>query len=154
MTSLQNIGCSVQPYRLLHCMLRVADLERSLAFYTGALGMRLLRREEYPAGRFTLAFVGYGAEHAGAVLELTYNWDSDSYEQGSAFGHIALAVVELRSTCTALSALGVKVLREPGPMTFSAVNSGAPTVIAFIEDPDGYRIELIEVRPIQVPGGA
>ena len=137
------------PVRLLHCMLRVADLERSLAFYTGALGMRLVRREEYPAGRFTLAFVGYGAEHAGAVLELTHNWDSDRYELGSAFGHIALAVAELRATCAALAASGVKVLREPGPMTFSAVNAGAPEVIAFIEDPDGYQIELIEVRSMR-----
>ncbi|OHC29434.1 MAG: lactoylglutathione lyase [Pseudomonadales bacterium RIFCSPLOWO2_12_59_9] len=146
-----TVSSSPVPVRLLHTMLRVADLERSLAFYTGALGMRLLRREEYPGGRFTLAFVGYGAEHVGAVLELTYNWDSDCYAQGSAFGHIALAVIELRSTCAALAALGVKVLREPGPMTFSAVNSAAPEVIAFIEDPDGYSIELIEVRSMPVP---
>ncbi|MBX9753839.1 MAG: lactoylglutathione lyase [Pseudomonadaceae bacterium] len=151
MTSLQNTDRSVQPYRVLHCMLRVADLERSLAFYCGLLGMRLMRREEYPAGRFTLAFVGYGAEHSGAVLELTYNWDSGGYELGSAFGHIGLAVAELRSTCAALAAQGVKVLREPGPMIFSAIKSAAPEVIAFIEDPDGYQIELIEVRPIPVP---
>ncbi len=138
-------GASV-PYRLLHCMLRVADLERSLAFYCGLLGMRLVRREEYPAGRFTLAFVGYGAEHDGAVLELTHNWDRDAYEHGSAFGHVALAVAELRLTCAALAASGVKVLRAPGPMSVRSPDRDAPECIAFIQDPDGYSIELIEIR--------
>ena len=139
------------PVRLLHCMLRVADLERSLAFYCGLLGMRLVRREESPAGRFTLAFVGYGAEHDGAVLELTHNWDRDAYQHGSAFGHIALAVAELESSCAALAAAGVRVLREPGAMSFSSPERNTPELIAFIQDPDGYRIELIEVPSLGAP---
>jgi lactoylglutathione lyase len=145
MPSSQTIGCNLQPYRLLHSMLRVTDLERSLAFYCGLLGMRLVRREDYPGGRFTLAFVGYGAEHAGAVLELTHNWDRDAYEHGSAFGHIALAVVELKLVCAALVTSGVKVVRAPGPMSMSLPDRAAAECIAFIEDPDGYRIELIEL---------
>jgi lactoylglutathione lyase len=135
------------PYKLLHSMLRVADLERSLAFYTGALGMRLLRREQYPVGRFTLAFVGYGLESEQSVIELTYNWDQGTYEHGSAFGHLALAVSDLFACCTALAAAGVKVLRPPGPMRERSADLALPELIAFIEDPDGYKIELIETRP-------
>jgi lactoylglutathione lyase len=134
------------PVRVLHCMLRVVDLERSLAFYCGLLGMRVVRREEYPAGRFTLAFVGYAEASEQALIELTYNWDQDGYTQGTAFGHIALAVADVVASCAALAAAGVKVLRAPGPMSVSSPDRDAPECIAFIQDPDGYSIELIEVR--------
>lgn len=140
-------GGGGEPIRLLHTMLRVGNLERSLAFYTEKLGMRLLRKEEYPSGRFTLAFVGYGDEHTNAVIELTHNWDCDTYEHGSAFGHIALAVSDLKSTCARLETSGVKVVRPPGPMTVSSSDRTEIEHIAFIEDPDRYGIELIEVRP-------
>jgi lactoylglutathione lyase len=127
------------PTRLLHTMLRVFDLERSLDFYVGALGMQLLRRSDYESGRFTLAFVGYGSEAEGSVLELTHNWDqAQPYVLGTAYGHLALAVTDAQATCDALLARGVKVPRPPGPMKHGS------TVIAFIEDPDGYRIELIQ----------
>ena len=140
-------GGARTPYKLLHSMMRVADLERSLAFYTGELGMRLLRWEQYPGGRFTLAFVGYGLESEQSVIELTYNWDQGAYEHGSAFGHLALAVSDLFACCTALAAAGVKVLRPPGPMREPSADRALPELIAFIEDPDGYKIELIEARP-------
>ena len=130
--------------RLLHTMLRVGDLQRSLRFYIEQLGMRLLRREDYPGGRFTLAFVGYDDEHAGAVLELTHNWDSQEYEHGSAFGHIALAVSDIHASCARLKAAGVNITRAPGPMAAVAAGCGHREIIAFIMDPDGYRIELIE----------
>ena len=126
--------------RLLHTMIRVGDLERSIAFYTEVLGMRLLRRKDYPDGRFTLAFVGYGEESEGAVIELTYNWGTDKYEMGNAFGHIAIGVEDIYKTCEQIKKRGGKVVREPGPMKHGA------TVIAFVEDPDGYRLELIEGR--------
>jgi lactoylglutathione lyase len=119
-------------------MLRVGDLERSLAFYTGPLGMKLLRRRDFPGGRFTLAFVGYGDESETAVLELTHNWDTKSYEIGTGYGHIALGVPDIYATCAALRERGVKITREPGPMQHGT------TVIAFIEDPDGYKVELIQ----------
>jgi lactoylglutathione lyase len=119
-------------------MLRVADLERSLAFYTDVLGMRLLRKRDYPEGRFTLAFVGYQDEDEGAVIELTHNWDTGSYEPGTAFGHIALEVEDAKKACDGIRARGGKVVREAGPMKYGT------TVIAFVEDPDGYKIELIE----------
>lgn len=119
-------------------MLRVNNLDESLAFYCDALGMQLLRRKDYPGGEFTLAFVGYGPESDQAVLELTYNWGKSQYEQGTAFGHIALGVSDIYKTCEALRQKGVKIVREPGPMKHST------TVIAFVEDPNGYRIELIE----------
>ena len=125
--------------RLLHTMLRVGDLERSLAFYTEVLKMSLLRRKDYPSGRFTLAFVGYGPESDQTVLELTHNWDTNSYELGDAYGHIALGVEDIRSTCAAISGKGGRVVREPGPMKHGS------TVIAFVEDPDGYKVELIEM---------
>ena len=124
--------------RILHTMLRVGELERSLAFYTTVLGMHLLRRHDYPEGRFTLAFVGYGSESEGAVLELTHNWDTTSYELGTAYGHIALAVDDAKAACDQIRARGGKVVREAGPM------KGGTTVIAFVEDPDGYKVELIE----------
>ena len=124
--------------RLLHTMLRVGNLDRSLRFYCELLGMRLLRRREYPGGRFTLAFVGYGSEEETAVLELTHNWDTKSYEIGTGYGHIALGVPDIYATCAALRERGVKITREPGPMQHGT------TVIAFIEDPDGYKVELIQ----------
>jgi lactoylglutathione lyase len=124
--------------RILHTMLRVADLERSLRFYTEVLHMRLLRRQDYPEGRFTLAFVGYGEEAENAVLELTHNWDTGTYELGNGFGHIAIAVPDAARACEEVKRLGGKVTREPGPMKHGK------TVLAFVEDPDGYKIEFIE----------
>jgi lactoylglutathione lyase len=118
-------------------MLRVGDLERSIAFYTNVLGMELLRRKDYPAGKFTLAFIGYGDETENTVLELTYNWGVDQYELGTAFGHIALEVPDVYAACEKMRAAGGKIIREAGPM-----NAGT-TIIAFLEDPDGYQIELI-----------
>ncbi len=123
--------------RILHTMLRVGDLERSIAFYTNVLGMQLLRRKDYPAGEFTLAFIGYGDETDQTVLELTYNWGVDQYELGTAFGHIALEVPDVYAACEKMRAAGGKIIREAGPM-----NAGT-TIIAFLEDPDGYQIELI-----------
>jgi lactoylglutathione lyase len=124
--------------RILHTMLRVGDLDRSLAFYTGVLGMRLLRRNDYPEGKFTLAFVGYQEEQDGAVIELTHNWGVDRYEIGTGYGHIALAVEDAYAACESIRQRGGKITREAGPM------KGGSTVIAFVEDPDGYKIELIE----------
>ena len=124
--------------RLLHTMLRVGDLERSLAFYTGVLGMRLLRRKDYPGGRFTLAFVGYGDERDHTVLELTHNWDTPAYDLGTGYGHIAIGVDDIQATCAAIKERGGRVVREPGPMKHGS------TVIAFVEDPDGWKVELIQ----------
>jgi lactoylglutathione lyase len=124
--------------RMLHTMLRVGDLDASIRFYTEQLGMKLLRRNDYPDGKFTLAFVGYGDESDHTVLELTYNWGRDSYTLGDAFGHVALGVSDIYAACERLRAGGVKITREPGPMKHGS------TVIAFVEDPDGYKIELIE----------
>lgn len=125
--------------RLLHTMIRVLDLDASIAFYTGQLGMRLLRRGDYEGGRFTLAYVGYGDEADTAVVELTHNWDqTEPYGIGSGFGHIAIGVSDIHATVEAMRAAGVKVTREPGPMKHGS------TVIAFVEDPDGYKVELIE----------
>jgi lactoylglutathione lyase len=124
--------------RILHTMLRVGDLDRSLRFYTEVLGMRLLRRNDYPEGKFTLAFVGYGAESDTAVLELTHNWGVDRYELGTGYGHVAIAVDDARKACDEVRKRGGKVTREAGPMKHGT------TVIAFVEDPDGYKIELIE----------
>ncbi len=124
--------------RLLHTMIRVGDLQRSLDFYTGVLGMKLLRRKDYPDGKFTLAFVGYGDESEHAVIELTHNWETKSYEIGDGFGHIALGMPDVYKACEAVKARGGKVTREPGPMKFGG------SVIAFIEDPDGYKIEFIQ----------
>lgn len=124
--------------RLLHTMLRVGDLERSLAFYTDVLEMRLLRRQDYPDGRFTLAFVGYQHESEGAVIELTHNWDTAAYDLGNGYGHIALEVEDAYAACDRIRERGGKVTREAGPMKHGT------TVIAFVEDPDGYKIELIQ----------
>ena len=124
--------------RLLHAMIRVSDLEASKRFYCEALGMRVLREQEYPAGQFTLCFVGYGEESETAVIELTYNWGKTDYTIGDAFGHIAVATKDIRATCDRARALGYEVKREPGPMKHGT------TVIAFVVDPTGYMIELIE----------
>ncbi|MCF7821025.1 MAG: lactoylglutathione lyase [Mariprofundaceae bacterium] len=124
--------------RLLHTMIRVGDLDSSIAFYTGVLGMQLLRRNDYPEGRFTLAFVGYGDESDSAVIELTHNWDIDSYEIGNGFGHVAIGVENIYQVCDAIRVQGGAVTREPGPMKHGT------TVIAFVKDPDGYAIELVE----------
>lgn len=126
--------------RILHTMLRVGDLERSIGFYTEVLGMKLLRSKEYPDGKFTLAFVGYGDESSHAVIELTYNWDTDKYDLGDGYGHIAIEVDDVYKAAEAIRERGGKIIREPGPM-----NAGT-TVIAFVEDPDGYPIELIGAR--------
>lgn len=125
-------------WRMLHTMIRVGNLDASIDFYTRLLGMSLLRRQDYPEGRFTLAFVGYGAESDNSVIELTHNWDTSSYDLGTGFGHVALGVPDIYTTCDALAAAGAKIARPPGPMKHGS------TVIAFIEDPDGYKIELIE----------
>ena len=126
--------------RMLHTMIRVGNLDRSLAFYTELLGMRVLRKKDYPGGRFTLAFVGYGDETDHTVIELTHNWDTESYDIGNGFGHVALGVPDIYSTCEALRAKGAKITREPGPMKHGT------TEIALIEDPDGYKIELIQQK--------
>ena len=124
--------------QLLHTMIRVNDLDESLRFYCDALGMRLLRKHDFPGGRFTLAFVGYGEEAGNTVIELTHNWDTHEYEIGTGFGHLAIGVPDIYRQCDQLRAKGVKVVREPGPMKHGS------TEIAFIEDPNGYRIELIQ----------
>jgi len=126
--------------RVLHTMLRVGNLERSIGFYTGVLGMRLLRQHDYPDGKFTLAFVGYGPESEQAAIELTYNYGIDRYDQGSGFGHIALEVDAAAAACAEIRQRGGKVVREAGPMKHGT------TIIAFVEDPDGYRIELIQKK--------
>ena len=126
--------------RILHTMIRVGNLDASLAFYTEVLGMRLLRRNDFPEGKFTLAFVGYEDEADGAVLELTYNWGVDTYEIGTGYGHIALAVPDAHAACAEIKARGGKVTREAGPM------KGGTRVIAFVEDPDGYKVELIQAK--------
>lgn len=127
--------------RLLHTMLRVKDLDASLQFYVDILGMRLLRKNDYPGGEFTLAFVGYGEERDTAVIELTHNWGKTDYELGDAFGHVAIGVEDIQATVEKARAAGAKVTREPGPMKHGT------TVIAFIEDPNGYKVELIEKKP-------
>ncbi|MCF2970988.1 lactoylglutathione lyase [Synechococcus sp. Nb3U1] len=128
--------------RLLHTMIRVGNLERSLQFYCEVLGMRLLRKKDYPTGEFTLAFVGYGDESETAVIELTHNWGTHRYDLGNGYGHIALGVEDIYGTCEAIKARGGKVVREPGPMKHGS------TVIAFVEDPDGYKIELIQTQSL------
>ena len=125
--------------RMLHTMLRVGDLERSLAFYTDVLGMQLLRRKDYASGRFTLAFLGYGDETDHTVLELTHNWDTEHYDLGDGYGHIALGVQDIQATCSGIAERGGRLVRAPGPMKHGS------TVIAFLEDPDGYKVELIEL---------
>ncbi|EPL1600925.1 lactoylglutathione lyase [Acinetobacter baumannii] len=124
--------------RMLHTMLRVGNLEQSLKFYTEVLGMKLLRKRDYEEGRFTLAFVGYDDEENNTVLELTHNWDTSSYDLGNGYGHIAIGVEDAYKACEEIKARGGKVVREAGPM------KGGVTVIAFVEDPDGYKVELIQ----------
>ncbi|NVJ90301.1 MAG: lactoylglutathione lyase [Methylocystaceae bacterium] len=126
-------------FRFLHTMIRVFDLDKSISFYTEILGMKVLRKNDFPDGKFTLAFVGYGEEKDNTVIELTHNWDqAEPYDIGNGFGHLALGVPDIYKTCDDLRAVGAKIVREPGPMKHGT------TVIAFIEDPDGYKIELIE----------
>ena len=128
-------------FRLLHTMIRVKDLDKSLDFYTRLLGMRLLWKKDYPTGQFTLAFIGYHGEEAGAVIELTYNWGREEpYQIGTGFGHLAIGVPDVHATCKMLEQEGVRIPRPPGPMAHGG------SVIAFIEDPDGYKVELIERR--------
>jgi len=126
--------------RMLHTMIRVGDLNRSLQFYTDVLGMQLLRKKDYPGGKFTLAFIGYGLETDHTVIELTHNWDTDSYDLGDGFGHMALEVDDAYEACENIKSLGGRVVREAGPMKHGT------TVIAFVEDPDGYKIELIQKK--------
>ena len=124
--------------RILHTMIRVGDLDRSIGFYTAVLGMKVIRRKDYPDGKFTLAFVGYGDESEGAVIELTHNWETKSYDLGNGFGHLAIAVADAYKACADVKQRGGKVTREAGPMKHGT------TVIAFVEDPDGYKIEFIQ----------
>ncbi len=126
--------------RILHTMLRVGDLDRSIAFYTEVLGMKLLRRHDYPEGKFTLAFVGYQDEREGAVLELTYNWGVDKYDLGSGYGHVAIEVDDAAKACELVRQKGGSVIREAGPMKHGT------TVLAFVADPDGYKIEFIQKK--------
>ena len=128
--------------RILHTMVRVGDLDRSLKFYTEVLGMRVLRRKDYPEGRFTNCFVGYGDEEHDAVLELTHNWDTKSYEHGTGYGHVALEVDDAYRACDEVARRGGKVTRPAGPMKHGT------TVIAFVEDPDGYKIEFVQRKPV------
>ncbi|AWM78928.1 lactoylglutathione lyase [Gammaproteobacteria bacterium ESL0073] len=123
--------------RLLHTMLRVSDLDKSITFYTNVLGMKLLRRKDYPEGKFTLAFVGYGDEKDTSVIELTYNWDTDHYDLGNGYGHIAIEVDDVYKACDTIRTHGGKITREPGPMKHGT------SILAFVEDPDGYKIELL-----------
>ncbi|MBT5166159.1 MAG: lactoylglutathione lyase [Nitrosomonadales bacterium] len=124
--------------RILHSMIRVNNLEESIKFYTQVLGMNLLREKEYPEGKFSLAFLGYGKETEETVIELTYNWDKSEYEHGNAFGHIAIEVDDIYQFCEEIKGKGANIIRDPGPMM------GSKLVLAFIEDPNGYKIELIE----------
>ena len=124
--------------RILHSMIRVNDLEESIKFYTEVLDMKLLREKKYPEAKFSLAFLGYGNETENTVIELTYNWDKNDYEHGNAFGHIAIEVDDIYKVCEEIKNKGVKVIRDPGPMM------GSRLLLAFIEDPNGYKIELIE----------
>jgi lactoylglutathione lyase len=139
-----QIPKTAKPTHLLHTMLRVADLERSIDFYTRLLGMRLLRQERYPDGQFTLAFLGYEDESDHTAIELTHNWDARVYDLGNAYGHIALAASDIHATCAHLESAGVNVVRQPGPMTVTTPERQDDEHIAFITDPDGYRIELIQ----------
>lgn len=126
--------------KILHTMIRVNDLDQSIRFYCDVLGMKLLRKKDYPSGRFTLAFVGYAPESEASVIELTHNWGTHQYDLGNAFGHIALGVDDIYRTCETLRAQGAKIVREPGPMKHGG------SEIAFIEDPNGYKIELIQAK--------
>jgi len=137
-----KLHSKILPSRILYTMIRVGDLDRSLHFYRDALGMRELRRETFTDARFTLVFIGY--DDGNALIELTHNWDDDGYSHGSGYGHIALEVSDIEATCSHLVDLGVNIVRAPGPMKMGPDETGHREIIAFIEDPDGYRIELIE----------
>lgn len=126
--------------RILHTMLRVTDLQKSISFYTEILGMRLLRRKDFPDGKFTLAFLGYGDESEDTALELTHNWETSAYELGNAYGHIAIEVEDVYAACDAIKAKGGEVVREAGPMKHGS------TILAFVKDPDGYMIELLGAK--------
>jgi lactoylglutathione lyase len=134
---MSHVAVRSHPHRVMHTMIRVTDLDRSIRFY-GLLGMRLLRRQAFPESRFSIVMMGYGAEDESAAIELTHNWDTSSYVIGTAYGHIALATTNVYELCSDLTAQDIKVIRAPGPMR------GGPT-LAVVEDPDGYRVELIEV---------
>jgi lactoylglutathione lyase len=138
-TETRSAAADTTGFRMLHTMVRVKDLDKSLDFYTRLLGMKLLRKKDFPGGKFTLAFVGYGDESDTAVIELTHNWDQEeAYDLGNGYGHVAIGVPDIYATCEALEKEGANIPRPPGPMKHST------TVIAFVEDPDGYKIELIE----------
>jgi len=139
-----EINPAALPSRILYTMIRVGDLDRSIAFYRDALGMSEQYRETFTEGRFTLVFLGYGDDAASALIELTYNWDEDGYQHGTGYGHVALQVADIYAACERLESLGVNITRAPGPMTFAVDETGQREVIAFLEDPDGYKIELIE----------
>lgn len=126
--------------RLLHTMLRVGNLSASITFYTEVMGMRLIRQHDYPDGKFTLAFLGYGDEASNTVLELTHNWDTDSYQLGNGFGHLAIEVPDVYAACERIRHAGGKIVREPGPMKHGS------TILAFVEDPDGYKLELLSPK--------
>lgn len=132
--------------KMLHTMIRVGNLDESISFYCDVLGMQLLRQKDYPGGKFTLAFVGYGDEKDNTVIELTHNWDTDSYDLGNGFGHVALGVEDIYGTCEKIRDRGGKISREPGPMKHGT------TVIAFVEDPNGYKIELIQMKQVAAVG--
>lgn len=129
-----------KPGRIMHAMIRVGDLERSIAFYSTHFGMEVIRRVDVPQGKYTNVFIGYGSEKTDPVIELTYNYGVETYEKGTGFGHLAVGVNDVYATCETMRAAGVPIVREPGPVKFGT------TVIAFVEDPDGYRLELIEDR--------
>lgn len=133
------------PTKILYTMIRVGNLERSIEFYQKALGMKELRRENFTKGRFTLVFIGYQDKHATTSIELTYNWDQVQYQHGTSFGHITLGVTDIHASCKYLEKIGIKLIRPPGPMTYAIDDTDHKEEIAFIEDPDGYSIELIQL---------
>ena len=142
---MKNTSAAI-PSRILYSMIRVTNLARSVDFYQDALGMRELRRENFTEGRFTLVFLGYGDEANAAVIELTHNWDAQQYQHGNGYGHLALAVEDIYLACERLSNLGITVLRNAGPMRYGVDETGHKETIAFIEDPDGYKIELVQLK--------
>ena len=144
MSKLSGKTKQLNPTRILHTMLRISDLDRSQDFYQNILGMKVFSRQTYSEGRFTLVFMGYGDTDSEPSIELTYNWAPDAYQQGTRYGHVALEVNDLRALCKHLFEQGVTILREPGPMNYVADETGQTDIIAFIEDPDGYKIELIQ----------
>ena len=139
-----NTSVSPVPSRILYTMLRTSDLDRSLSFYRESLGMRELKRETFSEGRFTLVFIGYDDASPSALIELTYNWDDDGYTHGTGYGHLALGVDDIYATCERLANSGVTITRQPGPMMHAPDETGHRELIAFIEDPDGYKIELVQ----------